>query len=112
MTDPSIPPPPPGYYAPAPVSPYAPAPTGARYNTLAIVAFVLVFIAGIGAVICGHIALSQLKRSGESGHGLALAAVILGYISLVLTILIVVGWFVFVFLFGTGSFDVAPGSFG
>jgi Domain of unknown function (DUF4190) len=65
-------------------TPYAAAPmaTGPKTNTLAIVSLVLAFVVSLGAVITGHIALGQIKRTGEAGHGLALAGVILGYIGL------------------------------
>ncbi len=51
-----------------------------RTNTLAIVGFILAFIVSVAGVICSHIALSQIKRTGEGGHGLALAGVIIGYV--------------------------------
>ena len=63
--------------------PYAMQPPAAqRTNTLAIVAFVLAFVVSLGAVICGHIALSQIKQTGEQGRGLAIAALVLGYIGI------------------------------
>lgn len=58
----------PAYYAPP-----------ARTNTLAIVALVLSFFVTLGGIICGHIALAQIKRTGEGGRGLALAGLIIGY---------------------------------
>jgi uncharacterized protein DUF4190 len=83
-------PPQPNPYAPpaAQPNPYAqPTPYGApgyayapRTNTLAIVSLVLSFFVSIGGIICGHIALSQIKRTGEGGRGLALAGVIIGYV--------------------------------
>ncbi len=33
-------------------------------------------------MICGHIALSQIKRTGEGGRGLTLAGVIIGCVGL------------------------------
>lgn len=60
-----------------PLSPppsYASAPVAAKTNTLSIVALVLGILVPIGGVITGHIALGQIKRTGEGGHGLALAA--------------------------------------
>lgn len=41
-------------------------------------------IAGIAAVICGHMALNQIKRSGEmiQGRGLAIAGLVLGYLEI------------------------------
>lgn len=69
-------------------NPYAqPVPYGAagyayapRTNTLAIVGFILSFVVSVAGIICSHIALSQIKRTGEGGHGLALAGAILGYV--------------------------------
>ena len=75
---PTAPPPPtayPAYGQPAAAGYYAP-PT----NTLAIVSLVLAFIISIGGIICGHIALAQIKRTGEGGRGLAIAGLIIGYV--------------------------------
>jgi hypothetical protein len=76
----------PGYAAP---SGYAP-PAGYGYpvyvqpapsmNTLAIVALVLAFVFAPAAIVCGHIARKQIRSSGESGDGLALAGLICGYV--------------------------------
>ena len=79
------PPPPP----PSPTPPYGYVQMP-RTNSTAIVSLV----AGIGAwvicpvlaavvaVITGHVALSQLRTSGEQGRGMALAGTILGYTNL------------------------------
>jgi Domain of unknown function (DUF4190)/Domain of unknown function (DUF1707) len=37
-------------------------------------------VAGIPAIICGHIARNQIKRTGEDGDGMALAGLVLGYL--------------------------------
>ena len=80
-----------GYYAP---------PT----NTLAILALVLGFVVPIGGIICGHIALGQIKRTGEGGHGLALAGLILGYALTALTVLVIIAYVVIIALaIGTAS---------
>ena len=52
-------------------------------NTLAVVSFAtaLTSIGAIGAIVMGHISLAQLKRSGESGRGFALAGVVIGYVT-------------------------------
>ncbi|MBY6411892.1 DUF4190 domain-containing protein [Rhodococcus sp. BP-252] len=61
-----------------------------RTNTMAIGALICgVFglftgIAGVVAVVLGHIARNQIKRTGEQGAGIALAGLILGYLSVVL----------------------------
>ncbi|MHA7305646.1 thioredoxin domain-containing protein [Arthrobacter sp. TMN-49] len=57
-------------------------------NTLAIVSLVSSFFVGLAGVITGHIALSQIKRTGEDGRGLAIAGLIIGYL---MTLAAVVG---------------------
>jgi Domain of unknown function (DUF1707)/Domain of unknown function (DUF4190) len=49
----------------------------------------LPFVAGIPAIICGHIARSQIRETGEEGSGMALAGLILGYIGVLGPILLV-----------------------
>ncbi|TDW29650.1 DUF4190 domain-containing protein [Cryobacterium psychrophilum] len=49
------------------------------FNVLAIVSFVSAFVVSLAAVICGHIALSQIKKTGEKGRGLAIAGLVIGY---------------------------------
>jgi len=65
-------------------------------NTLAIISLVLAFVVSLGAVITGHIALGQIKRTGEGGRGLALAGLIIGYAGIAfgliyIVILIIIG---------------------
>ena len=45
----------------------------------------------------GYIALSQIKKSGEGGHGLALAAVIVGWVLLAIVIVGFVVYLAFIF---------------
>ena len=81
-------------------------------NSLAIVSLVagcaqfvgFCVIGSLVAIVTGHIARRQIKRTGEQGGGLALAGLILGYIGLVLTALAVAGFAIFVFAF---SADIA-----
>ncbi|WP_230598320.1 DUF4190 domain-containing protein [Rhodococcoides fascians] len=47
-------------------------------------------IGGLLGVVFGHIALSQIKRTGEGGHGLAVAGLALGYIYVVFWFLLIV----------------------
>ncbi len=67
-----------------------------RINPLAIASLVCgiaQFAAGltfIPAIICGHLARSQIRRTGEQGDGMALAGLILGYIGAVLFVIVVV----------------------
>uniref|UniRef100_UPI003783BBAB DUF4190 domain-containing protein n=1 Tax=Pseudolysinimonas sp. TaxID=2680009 RepID=UPI003783BBAB len=68
-------------------------------NTLAIVALVLSFVVSIGGIVCGHLALSQIKRTGESGREMALAGLIIGYVLSGVAVLAVVVWIVFAIIY-------------
>jgi hypothetical protein len=64
----------------------------ARTNTLAIVSLVTSLIGiSLAGIICGHIAMSQIKRTGEQGQGMALAGTIIGYVGMVLSVIAVIG---------------------
>lgn len=77
-----------GYYAP---------PT----NTLAIVAMILSLVGlltGITAIvgaILGHVAMGQIKRTGENGRGFALTAIIVGWVLTGLGVLAIIGTIIF-----------------
>lgn len=71
--------------------PYQPQPRG--YNVLAIVSLVLAFLFSIVGVILGFIALSQIKKTGEQGRGLAIAAIIVGCAEIVLGIVFAIVFF-------------------
>jgi Domain of unknown function (DUF1707)/Domain of unknown function (DUF4190) len=47
-------------------------------------------LATIPAIVCGHMARSQIKRTGEQGAGLALAGLILGWATVILGIILIV----------------------
>jgi Domain of unknown function (DUF4190) len=91
MTD-SAPPPAP---APQPASTPAPAPGSTeKWNVLAIVGFVIVFFGfSLVSIILGFIALNQIKKTGERGRGLAIWAIVLGFVSIIIGI---IAWIVFV----------------
>ena len=60
------------------------------------------------AVVAGHIARGQIRRTGESGKGLALAALVIGYVHLVVVTVAAIVWVAvvggfLVALFGGGS---------
>ncbi|WP_448810932.1 DUF4190 domain-containing protein [Agromyces bauzanensis] len=105
MTDPNLPEQPASQPAPAYGAPAAPAygqtvaPTGAKTNTLAIISLVaslLGLATGIGfivGIICGHISLSQIKKTGEQGRGMAIAGLIIGYVGIVLSIILTIVFF-------------------
>lgn len=78
--------------SPPPAAPTAP--VAQRTNGLAIASLVLglvwvYWIGSILAIIFGHVALSQIKKSGstQGGRGMAIAGLVLGYVSIVLSIL-------------------------
>ncbi|MGO3146122.1 MAG: DUF4190 domain-containing protein [Leucobacter sp.] len=70
-------------------------------NVFAIIALIGAFFFSLVGIIFGHIALSQIKRTGESGRGLALAGTIVGYVRLLLDALAVILFFVFAGVFGS-----------
>jgi hypothetical protein len=81
----------PNAYPPAPPAGYTPYPAQkSGTNVLAIFALVGGFVFPLAGVICGHIALSQIKRTGESGRGLALAGLIIGYVYIAFIVLAVI----------------------
>jgi hypothetical protein len=94
-----VPPPPPAPPAPAPVpyaQPFSPAYPVATTNGLAVASLIAGFfwlgwLGSFLAVIFGHVALGQIKRSGgrEQGEGLAIAGLVLGYMG-VATLLLVI----------------------
>ncbi|GMA28174.1 DUF4190 domain-containing protein [Arenivirga flava] len=90
-----------------PEQPYASAPAygyqqqGQKTNTLAIVSLIaslaglITGISAIVGIITGHIALSQIKKTGENGRGLALGGLITGYVLTALTIIGIIAAVVF-----------------
>ncbi|MBL3700902.1 DUF4190 domain-containing protein [Leucobacter luti] len=81
--------------APYQGAPYQGAPQQAPLNTLSVIALVGGILFNIVGIICGHIALSQIKRTGERGRGLALAGTIIGYVSLAISVIATISLIVF-----------------
>ena len=75
----------------APPTNYAPA---APWNVLSIVSLVAGILGGFGlvAVITGHIALSQIKKTGEQGKVLAIIGLVLGYIGILVGLIFIIVW--------------------
>jgi hypothetical protein len=57
---------------------------------LGCVQFAVWILATIPAIICGHVALSQIKRTGQEGRGMAIAGLVLGYLGLAVFVAFVV----------------------
>ena len=76
-------------------------------NSLAVVslATALTSIGAVAAIITGHIALAQIKRSDQNGRKLAITGVTIGYVTIGL-------WVVFGILAVSVRAFVEPGSFG
>jgi len=108
---PGIPPPPqPGWGGPETAwggpAGYAPPPKTNPLATISLIAGVVqfvcfYFIGAIVAIVTGHIARSQIRRSNgtQGGAGMALAGIILGYVGLALSVLAAIGIAVFFIFF-------------
>jgi hypothetical protein len=60
----------------------------AKTNVLAIISLVTSIIGfTLVGIITGHIGLSQIKKTGEQGRGLAIAGLIIGYLSIFFVLL-------------------------
>ena len=90
--------PPPGqqYYPPSqPYQPSQPSQPARPTNGLAIAALVCgiaAFATGITcipAIICGHLARREIRRTGEQGDGMAIAGLVCGYVGGILSIAVV-----------------------
>jgi tellurite resistance protein TehA-like permease len=60
-------------------------------------------VTSILAIIFGHIAHSQIKRTGEGGSGMATAGLVMGYI---ITVLWVLYWVVVVGIYGAAIWSL------
>lgn len=91
-------------YPQQPGSPPAVFVYGPRTNSAAVASlvfgiiswFLCPFIGGVLAVVFGHVARGQIRRTGESGGGLAIAGLILGYFHLVAVVILGFIWLVLV----------------
>jgi len=101
-----FPPPPPPAWGQSPYgqSPYAPAPfAGSQATNGMAIASLVSSLLGLTGVFCGitalgaplgvvfgHVALSQIKRQGGEGRGLAIAGLVIGYILTALAVVAIV----------------------
>ncbi len=80
---------------PVPYRPAAYPPAGQPTNALAVVSLCfgigqlfLPIIGGIVAIVCGHSARRQIRQTGETGDGMALTGLILGYAGVLIPVLL------------------------
>ena len=59
-------------------------------NSLAIASLVCGFLFAPLGILFGHMSLSQIKKTGEEGRGLAIAGLVIGYLVVAFTALVVV----------------------
>lgn len=93
--------PPPQYQQPYPPQqpygyPYPPAPARST-NGMAIAAMVLgivwvYWIGSILAVIFGHVALNEIRRTKQGGEGMAIAGIVLGWIGVGILAIVLLFW--------------------
>ena len=68
--------------------------TSEHTNTLAILALIFGLLgAGVVPVVLGHLAVGQIRRTGERGHGLAVAGLVLGYVAIAAGLAVVIWLF-------------------
>lgn len=61
-----------------------------KLNSMALLGFVLAFFISIGGVAVSVAALVQIGKTGERGKGLAIAGIVIGAVSILLTIIAII----------------------
>ena len=61
-----------------------------KTNTFALLAIILAFVSPIAGIVFGHMGLSQIKRNGDAGRGIALTGLIISYAYFVLLAIFIV----------------------
>lgn len=83
------------YAAPQPQQPYSAAvgAPAAKWNVLSIISLVASVVGfHLVGIVTGHIALSQIKKTGEQGNVLAIIGLILGYLGFVVVVILFIVW--------------------
>lgn len=70
--------------------PSAADPRAGSTNVLAMLSLVMAFVFAPAGIVLGHVALSQIKRTRERGHGLAVAGLVCGYLSVAIALVVVI----------------------
>ncbi len=88
---------------------YAPGsgiPPTVRTNTMSIMSLIFAFVISVLGVVFGHVALSQIRRTGEEGRGFAIAGLVIGYIGVAVGVVLA-----FYYLTVLGTLMSLSGSF-
>ncbi|GHH78457.1 hypothetical protein GCM10018793_28970 [Streptomyces sulfonofaciens] len=85
---PSATPPVPRTFLPTPLSDTNPKSIGAL--TFGVAGFATVGVTSIPAVVLGHMARREIRRTGERGDGMAIGGVVLGWLGLVLFVVVLI----------------------
>ena len=88
---------PPGYGQPFGTSPY---PQQSGTSALAIGALISAFLCSPLGILLGFMAKNQIKKTGQSGDGIATAAIVVGIVSILLGIVL--------FASGVSALDTSP----
>jgi len=89
--------------------------TGTNIFAILSLVFGIVFFipfAPILAIIFGFVGLSQIRKSGQEGRGMAIAGIVLGFVWIIITILIILFVLIFLSTLFASIMPVAANSFG
>jgi peptidyl-prolyl cis-trans isomerase B (cyclophilin B) len=64
-------------------------------NSMAVASLICAFVMAPLGIVFGHVALSQIRRTGEEGRGFAIAGLAIGYVATALGILFIILWIMF-----------------
>jgi uncharacterized protein DUF4190 len=78
-------------------------------NTMAVLSLVFAFVFAPLGIVFGHIAKSQIRRTGEAGDGLALAGLIISYVFTVISALSLAFLIVFSVAVSSAGSAATPG---
>lgn len=67
--------------------------SASKLNTMAVVALVAAFVVSPLGAILGHVALNQIKTSGERGRLVAIWALVLGYLGTIGYVIVIISGF-------------------
>jgi hypothetical protein len=76
----------------APIGPPYGAPPSADYNTFAVLSPIFAVVVPPAGVALGHLALPQIRRTGERGRAAAIAGLVIGYMMCLALIAALIWW--------------------